>query len=254
MAILKALAVATILASLTSAAPVQVQQKRDLVYETVTQIDVTTIDTTVTVFAPEATPALEGNPGVVTHAVAAQTTTTAVPQPTSVPPAPETTSYAPPPPPPTTAAPPPPPTTTAAPPPPPPPAVTTSAAPPPPPPAPSTTTAAPQPAPSSGGSGGTRYGDGTFYQVATSMTSPSFCDTANDGNSENVVALSVDLITQEMCGKTVTVSHNGKTATGTVVDKCMSCTSGSVDMSVHMFNSLADASAGRIPISWVFDN
>jgi hypothetical protein len=33
------------------------------------------------------------------------------------------------------------------------------------------------------------------------------------------------------CGKTVTVTYNGQTATGIVVDKCMGCDNGSVDLS-----------------------
>ncbi|CRG85504.1 hypothetical protein PISL3812_02557 [Talaromyces islandicus] len=255
MAIFKAFALAAILATLTSAAPVQ--QKRALVYETVTKFDVTTIETTITVFASEATATAAGNPGATQPVV----TTTAVPQPPAPSPSTTTTttSTSSPPPPPapetTTSAPPPPAvtTTTSAPP---PPAVTTTSAPPPP--APSTTTtttsAAPQPT-STGGSGGeTSSGDGTYYQTATSMSAPSYCDTANDGSSENVVALSADIMTQALCGSTITVFHDGKSATGTVVDRCAGCSAGSVDMSEHMFGALASMSAGRIPITWSFNN
>jgi expansin (peptidoglycan-binding protein) len=85
------------------------------------------------------------------------------------------------------------------------------------------------------------------------MSAPSYCDTANDGSSENVVALSADIMTQELCGKSITVTAGGKTATGTVVDRCAGCSSGSVDMSEHMFGTLASMSAGRIPISWVYN-
>lgn len=255
MAIFKALALATILATLTSAAPVQQQQKRALVYETVTKIDVTTIDTTVTIYGAAATSAVQVNQGVPPAAA----TTTAAPAPpppapssktttTSVsPPASETTTSAPPPPPPATTSAPPPPaeTTTAAPPPPPAPSTTTAAAP-----APQSTTTS-----STGGSTGqTSTGDGTYYQTATSMSAPSYCDTANDGSSENVVALSADIMNQSLCGATITVTHEGKTAQGKVVDRCAGCSAGSVDMSEHMFGVLADMSAGRIPISWSFDN
>ncbi|QKX56379.1 uncharacterized protein TRUGW13939_03480 [Talaromyces rugulosus] len=255
MAIFKTFALAALLATLTSAAPVQ-QQKRALVYETVTHIDVTTIDTTVTVFRSEATSAVKGNQGVTQ--VAAVTTTTApkpsAPSPTTTTLVPETTTSAPPPPSPpapetttTTTAPPPPDTTTAAPPPP----VTTTAAPPAP---PSTTTSAPEPTGTGSGSGSPATGDGTFYQTATSLSAPSYCDTANDGSSENVVALSAAIMTQELCGKSITVTGaGGKTVTGTVVDRCAGCSAGSVDMSEHMFTALASVDAGRIPISWVYN-
>jgi expansin (peptidoglycan-binding protein) len=86
------------------------------------------------------------------------------------------------------------------------------------------------------------------------MSAPSYCDTANDGSSENVVALSADIMTQALCGSTITVTHAGKTAQGTVVDRCAGCSAGSVDMSEHMFGDLADMAAGRIPITWTFDN
>lgn len=250
MAILsKALALATILATFTSAAPLQ--QKRDLVYETVTQYDVTTIDTTITLYPGEPTPSVDGS-YVVTTAVAvttssvekqapASTSTSASPSvPTSS--AADTTSA---PPPPTTTA----PATTAAPAPAAPEPTTTSSS-------STSTSAAPAPSStSSSGSGsgsgsGSHTGDGTYYITATSMTNPSFCDTANDGTSENVVALSSDIMTSSLCGASITVEYEGKTATGTVVDKCPGCDADSIDMSEHMFGSLTDLGAGRITVSW----
>jgi expansin (peptidoglycan-binding protein) len=85
------------------------------------------------------------------------------------------------------------------------------------------------------------------------MTNPSYCDTANDGTTENVVALSASLMNQGLCGKSITVSYEGKTATGTVVDSCPGCNSESIDMSRAMFGSLSSLDAGRITVSWQVD-
>ncbi|GAD99797.1 allergen Asp F7 [Paecilomyces variotii No. 5] len=94
-------------------------------------------------------------------------------------------------------------------------------------------------------------GDGTYYDTATSMTNPSSCGTANDGLTENVLALPVGMMSEKYCGKTVTVNYNGKTAQGTVVDKCMGCEGDSIDLSRHFFGALADLSEGRLSdVKW----
>ncbi|KAF5015615.1 hypothetical protein F66182_12993, partial [Fusarium sp. NRRL 66182] len=102
----------------------------------------------------------------------------------------------------------------------------------------------------SSGSGPSGTGDGTYYDTATSLSAPSYCDTANDGTTENVVALSQAIMNESLCGATITVTYDGKTATGTVVDKCMGCDAESIDMSRAMFGDLASLDAGRITVSW----
>ncbi|KAH8693166.1 RlpA-like double-psi beta-barrel-protein domain-containing protein-containing protein [Talaromyces proteolyticus] len=248
----KALALTAILATLTSAAPLQ--QKRDLVYETVTAYDVTTIDTTITLYPGEPTPSVPPNVAITTQAAVSTTAPAeAKPEPTSAtstsvsPVAPETTAA------PTTTAPAAAPTSEA------PAAAPTTTEAPSPAAEPSTTsTSSSAPAATSSGSSGSGNGqsgsgDGTYYDTATSMSAPSYCDTANDGNSENVVALSSAIMTEALCGATITVHHNGNSATGKVVDKCPGCSAGSVDMSQHMFESLASIDAGRIPITWTLN-
>ena len=88
-------------------------------------------------------------------------------------------------------------------------------------------------------------GDITFYDTATTSTNPSSCGTTNDGTVENVLALPHGIMTDSDCGKTVTVTYNGQTATGIVVDKCMGCDNGSVDLSRHFFGELASMGKGR---------
>ncbi|CAG8903005.1 unnamed protein product [Penicillium salamii] len=86
----------------------------------------------------------------------------------------------------------------------------------------------------------------TFYDTATTSTNPSSCGTTNDGASENVLALPVGIMKDGDCGKTVTITYNGQTATGTVVDKCMGCDDTSIDLSRHLFGELASMDAGRV--------
>ncbi|KAJ5867435.1 hypothetical protein N7534_001988 [Penicillium rubens] len=88
-------------------------------------------------------------------------------------------------------------------------------------------------------------GEITFYDTATTSTNPSSCGTTNDGTVENVLALPHGIMTDSDCGKTVTVTYNGQTATGIVVDKCMGCDNGSVDLSRHFFGELAPMDKGR---------
>lgn len=89
-------------------------------------------------------------------------------------------------------------------------------------------------------------GEITFYDTATTSTNPSSCGTTNDGSVENVLALPHGIMTDSDCGKTVTITYNGQTATGIVVDKCMGCDNGSVDLSRHLFGQLASMDEGRV--------
>lgn len=89
-------------------------------------------------------------------------------------------------------------------------------------------------------------GQMTYYDTATSASSPSACDTTNDGLTELVLALPVGIMTDSDCGKTVTISYGGVTKTGTVVDKCMGCDDTSVDLSRAFFEAFDSLSAGRI--------
>ncbi|CAG8891133.1 unnamed protein product [Penicillium egyptiacum] len=88
-------------------------------------------------------------------------------------------------------------------------------------------------------------GEITFYDTATTSTNPSSCGTTNDGTVENVLALPHGIMVDSDCGKTVTVTYEGQTATGIVVDKCMGCDNGSVDLSRHFFGELAPMGKGR---------
>ncbi|KAI0965462.1 RlpA-like double-psi beta-barrel-protein domain-containing protein-containing protein [Xylaria arbuscula] len=89
-------------------------------------------------------------------------------------------------------------------------------------------------------------GDITYYQPGLGACG----ETSTD--SEAVVALSTSQYDGN-CGKTMTITKDGKTATAKVVDKCMSCASGSIDVSSTVFQSLVDLSVGRTTVTWSFD-
>ncbi|KAJ5712772.1 hypothetical protein N7493_009240 [Penicillium malachiteum] len=95
-------------------------------------------------------------------------------------------------------------------------------------------------------SGSPCVGQMTYYDTATSWSAPSACDTTNDGLTELVLALPHGIMTNDDCGKTVTIEYNGVTKQGTVVDKCMGCDDSSIDLSQALFEVFDSLSAGRL--------
>lgn len=53
-----------------------------------------------------------------------------------------------------------------------------------------------------------------------------------------------------LCRKSIRVTHNGKTITVPIKDKCPSCASNKIDLSQPAFASLADTSVGIINVTW----
>ncbi|KAI1357888.1 RlpA-like double-psi beta-barrel-protein domain-containing protein-containing protein [Xylaria arbuscula] len=89
-------------------------------------------------------------------------------------------------------------------------------------------------------------GDITYYQPGLGACG----ETSSD--SETVVALSPAQY-DGACGKTITITKDGKTATAKVVDKCPACASGAIDVSSTVFKSLADMAVGRTTVEWSFE-
>ncbi|KAL2013899.1 hypothetical protein VTN00DRAFT_1424 [Thermoascus crustaceus] len=248
-------------AAVGTAAPLN-KREDVVVWETVTDVVWTTIDTTITITPGQTAPATV----IPITTVVPTTSTTVTPSSSS---SSSSSIYTPPPPtqapaPPATSAHQPAPTTSSA------PVVTSAPAPQPPAPEPapsssssSSSASAPAPsssAPSDSDNGGVCSqsapcsGDGTYYDTATSASAPSSCGFTNDGLAENVIALPVGMMQDSDCGKTVTISYDGKTSTAKVVDKCMGCQGNSIDMSRHLFGSLADMAEGRLSnVQWWFN-
>ena len=53
-----------------------------------------------------------------------------------------------------------------------------------------------------------------------------------------------------VCGKCATINYGGNSVTVKIVDKCMGCKTGDIDMSPAAFKEIADQSLGRIPVTW----
>ncbi|KAJ6571777.1 RlpA-like double-psi beta-barrel-protein domain-containing protein-containing protein [Mycena capillaripes] len=79
---------------------------------------------------------------------------------------------------------------------------------------------------------------------------PGACGKINQ-DSDFVVALSPDIyLDGANCGRTIQVSSNGKTTTGTVNDECAACSGAGIDMSVGMFEFFAPLEAGEITVDY----
>jgi len=131
------------------------------------------------------------------------------------------------------------------------------------PPAPKTTTSSPAPTntppPSSGGGGGggSFSGDGTFFSTGLGS-----CGMTNK-DTDYIVAVSEILYdaasngpnpnSNPLCGKRISISYGGATATATIVDRCTGCAKYSIDMTISLFQVFAPLSVGRIHnVEWSF--
>ncbi|OAA33410.1 Barwin-related endoglucanase [Moelleriella libera RCEF 2490] len=110
---------------------------------------------------------------------------------------------------------------------------------------------------SSGGGGGASHkGDITYYAVGMGACGE---DDSGKDNTGNIVALSHLMMgTQSngnpMCGKTISITGNGKTVQATVRDKCMGCKQEDIDVSEKVYKELwGDLGSGRKPITWSFN-
>ncbi|KAH9905382.1 RlpA-like double-psi beta-barrel-protein domain-containing protein-containing protein [Xylariomycetidae sp. FL2044] len=92
-------------------------------------------------------------------------------------------------------------------------------------------------------------GDITYYEPGLGA-----CGWTNS-DSEHVVALSPAQFAADpdVCGKSISIQKDGKTASAQVVDKCPSCAAGSIDVSSTVFESLVDLSVGRTTVTWSYE-
>ncbi|KDQ19350.1 hypothetical protein BOTBODRAFT_51776 [Botryobasidium botryosum FD-172 SS1] len=103
-----------------------------------------------------------------------------------------------------------------------------------------------------GAQGGASYsGSATFYGAGSgacgSVSSP----------DDYIVAISqaqygASSAVSNYCYKTVTITHNGKTAQAKVVDDCEGCGFGDLDMSKALFTFFESPDVGRFPIKWSY--
>jgi hypothetical protein len=110
--------------------------------------------------------------------------------------------------------------------------------------------AAAAPPPASGGPSGS--GQLTFYNVGMGIGS---CGMPQASSSDHVVAVAAPNMqagyngnpnSNPLCGKTITITCNGVTGTGTVYDTCPECPPGNLDLSQGFFDMFGSESTGRL--------
>lgn len=97
--------------------------------------------------------------------------------------------------------------------------------------------------------GSAKVGEMTYYDPATgNQVACGGYYTPND----RIAALGAGSFDgKSVCGKTATVSYQGKTATVMIRDRCEACKEGDIDVTPVVFQDLAPISAGRVPgVSW----
>ena len=128
----------------------------------------------------------------------------------------------------------------------------------PPPAAPTTTTpaaaAAPSPPPAAPASGGIMSGTGdlTFYDVGMGI---GCCGMPKASPGDHVVAVAAPNMqagysgnpnNNPLCGKSITITYNGVSATGMIYDCCPTCNYGDVDLSTGFFDHFGTQAQGRL--------
>jgi len=82
------------------------------------------------------------------------------------------------------------------------------------------------------------------------------CGTQINAGTQLLVAAPASLWTtpnpnnDPLCRKSIRVTHNGRTITVPIKDKCPSCPSNKIDLSQPAFSQLADTSLGIINVTW----
>lgn len=80
-------------------------------------------------------------------------------------------------------------------------------------------------------------------------------------NSQNVVALDHRIMknganpnNNPLCGRHIKITYQGSSHTAKIVDTCMGCVPGAIDVSQELFNKVAPNGDGRVHgVSWYFN-
>lgn len=94
-----------------------------------------------------------------------------------------------------------------------------------------------------------KVGEMTYYDPATGNQVA--CG-GYYGPNDRIAALGAGSFDgRSVCGKTASITYNGKTVTATITDRCEACKDGDIDVTPTVFQELAPISAGRVPgVSW----
>ncbi|EJD03837.1 expansin family protein [Fomitiporia mediterranea MF3/22] len=104
-------------------------------------------------------------------------------------------------------------------------------------------------------------GQGTFYQIGLGA-----CGVTNGGN-DKIAAVShllfdafpgydgVNPNSNPVCGKSITLTYQGKSTTVKIEDRCEACALTDIDLAPSAFEQIADFSVGRISgMTWVWND
>ncbi|KAK2615496.1 hypothetical protein N8I77_002246 [Diaporthe amygdali] len=93
-------------------------------------------------------------------------------------------------------------------------------------------------------------GDMTYYDPSQSGNEVA-CG-GKYGPNDRIAAVGAGVFDHRaVCGKTTTVSYNGKSVTATIVDLCDGCKNDDIDVTPVVLEELAPTPSGRIPgVAW----
>jgi hypothetical protein len=98
-----------------------------------------------------------------------------------------------------------------------------------------------------------KHGAMTYYEVGLCACGH---DDSGKGDSENIVAMSAELMGNgnHMCGRKINIQgKDGQTVEATVHDKCKSCGPGELDVSNKVFKEVVGGlGVGKSKVSWSF--
>jgi hypothetical protein len=94
-------------------------------------------------------------------------------------------------------------------------------------------------------------GDMTYYETGLGACGWTNVDT------DMIIAMPFEMMgtlsnSNPYCGRTISITANGVTATATVADKCMGCVGYSIDMSPSLFQKFYPLGDGRKTCTWEF--
>lgn len=91
-------------------------------------------------------------------------------------------------------------------------------------------------------------GEATFYLQGGAAGS---CEKYSQ-DSDKVVAVSADVMTKSLCGKTVQITNtaNSKSVTATIQDTCPGCDPKHLDLSKGAFDAIGDEATGVLNVKW----
>jgi len=98
---------------------------------------------------------------------------------------------------------------------------------------------------------GTVSGKAVYYEPEKQDGGTLYCLGENSAKKGMmIVAVNGKQFEKSMCKKKMKVEYNSKSITVMVADKCSSCESGLIDLSLHAFLKLAPKKKGEIKVKW----